>query len=261
MKFASESFKSLQRAQKYKQIQIIIYDESPFAWKSRVQELYAGKNVELIHGTEQKGSAAALFHLADYALKLGYKFGYIHLDDHVYIEHFEKLVTASEEFMLKNSDTKWLRFSGYPLIVNSKKPLFKIEESKVSFCGLDFDKREYKNNNFWTSPISKSLRKRETSYWTIALWHCLFDLEFLHDMLNIGLQPTYNLDFLKLYLRRRKVHLAHIELFFRSKGYYEKLLNSYPSSHFGYCNFQFVGFEMHRNSNWKVLIGERNEKI
>ena len=142
-----------------------------------------------------------------------------------------------------------------------KEAVWDIADNNVKFCGLEFGKTVSGNNNFWTSSVSESFKLSDESFWTIALWHCLYDLEFLRDILTISLKPSLNKDYLKLFLRRRKIHLAHAELFFRSKRYYQALLNKYPGSRFGYCNFQFVGFEMHRNSNWKALMGGQNDKI
>ena len=122
LEFASKSFNNLRAVQQRYKFTILVNDESPFEWKSKVQSVYVGDNVEVIHGTDQTGSAAALLRLTHYALNEGFKFGYIHLDDHVYNELFEKLINASECFMLSNKDVKWLRFSGYPIIGNTKKP-------------------------------------------------------------------------------------------------------------------------------------------
>ena len=191
MKFATDSFDSLKNAQQNYQFPIFVNDESPFDWKSDVQSLYSGENIEILHGIDQTGSAAALLRVAEYALSNGYKFGYIHLDDHVYIELFEKLLKVSEQFMIDRKDVKWLRYSGYPLIGNSQKPSWQITDHKLNFCNVEFTKTLYNENNFWTSPVLQSLQLGDSSYWTIALWHCLFDLEFLCDLLKVGMRSTF----------------------------------------------------------------------
>lgn len=258
--FAEVSFKSLTAHLPKSVLQIFIVDESPIDWKQSVIELYSDERVKLLHGCSNNGSAAALKLAVDEAKRHKFKLGYIHLDDHIYTELFSTLVPDGACQMNQDESIKFLRFSGYPLIHSEMEPL-KTSGDWMLIDEVKFKKIKTECNNLWLANLSDSFCNDASDYWTVTLWHCLYDLEFLSDILTFGSSFFLSKTSIKRKALKQKIHLAHIELYFRNFRLFEKLIAKWPQSKFGYVNFQFVGFEMHRNANWEDLLRSENRKL
>ncbi|MGV8059927.1 MAG: hypothetical protein AB2L12_18190 [Smithellaceae bacterium] len=214
-------------------------------WDKRAESIYTGKKeIIWIKGSGQ-GSATALLRCVEMAIAKGKYYGFIHLDDHIYCDPFSALLNAGFMAMEDNENLLWTRFSGYPLIYNKKSMLIKRND-KVIFDKVSLSPLRTPLYTLWQSPINNAVNYGR--YWPIAMWFCIFRLEFLKTIL-------------KWAIGNKAMNLGNVEAFFKEKGGFDLVVNSFSEFFFGYINMQFGGFEMHRNTNWQQLISAENNPI
>ena len=125
-------------------------------------------------------------------------------------------------------------------------PLVPNEQDRIVFDHVVLTPLRRSGFTLWQSPLSAKVN--EGSYWPIAMWFCIFKLDFLKNLLRWALATDVK-------------HLGHVEAFYKEKGGFRRVVDEYPQGLFGYINMQFGGFEMHRNSNWRELISGCNRAI
>jgi hypothetical protein len=215
-------------------------------WDHAVEIAYRHENVTFIRRQNKSGSASALREAVAHSMNAGFKFGFIHLDDHVYGEEFYALLKNGLVEMRGNPNLLCLRYSGYPLICNAA-PALKISNDD----SLHFDVvtlRPYRRSEYtlWSSELTSDLVRG--NYWPIAMWFCVFPLHVLLIILDDAIKAGCH-------------HLAHVEVFYRDSNNFELLAKKFPNSSFGYINMQFGGIEMHRNKNWRTLLQLPNQPL
>lgn len=188
------------------------------------------------------GSTYALSIIVKQAINDGFKYGFIHLDDHVYIEKFSDLVNFSINAFSNDKDLAWLRYSGYPVLYKNKKKLVNIE-NQINFDGVALVPDREANYTAWKSVLTSETN--EGAYWPVAMWFCIYRLDFLDFILDEGLKEGSR-------------HLANVESLFKNTNKFNLLLDKFKGTKFGYINMQFGGLEMHRNKNWHDLIDSEN---
>lgn len=214
-------------------------------WDARAEALYRAPATVWLAGTGS-GSAAALLAATDAALERGKTFGFIHLDDHVYCEPFGELITAGLEAMSVDDDLLWTRFSGYPIMYEGRSAILPDEYDRVAFDRVVLEPRRTERFTLWRAPLADTVN--EGRYWPIALWFCVFRLEFLRLLLVWGLEQNAR-------------HLAHVEAFYKEQNGFSRVTRAFPQGAFGYINMQYGGFEMHRNPLWRQLISGDNRAV
>lgn len=193
------------------------------------------------------GSAHALYNGIKHAISKGYKYAYIHLDDHIYNDKLNKLIYYSHQKMETDNNIKWFRYSGYPIIYD-KFTKIKSIDNKIKFDSIELNKNEINSDiTAWLSNINPE--NINGDYWPIALWHMLYRLDFLYDIFNYAL------------FKSKLKHLAHVELFYKDLVNYRYIVEKNPDAKFGYINMEYAGFEFHRNSNWADLMVMCNDCI
>ena len=178
------------------------------------------------------------------ARKVGAKYCFLHLDDHVYLPLFGQLLKHGYDALEANPDLMWTRYSGYPLIYEKRAALEK-DNDEVRFDAVTL--RPWRTPEYtlwWDSLEDKSVRGR---YWPIAMWFCIFRLVVLERLLEQA--PT-----------GAGRHLADVEVFYKQESNWEKFVSS-TGGKFGYINMQYGGIEMHRNKNWRELMRISNDEI
>jgi hypothetical protein len=212
-------------------------------WHKKSNEIYDKPNVSIIERFVS-GSASAVLRSVREAINKGKSFGFIHLDDHVYIPTLKSLIDhASKEFDY-DSSLMMVRFSGYPLIHNDFVPLT-YENDQILIDSVVLRPQRRKDYTLWWSFFNEN--SVDGGYWPIALWFCLYRLDFLEELLSYA--PV-----------QRIRNLGHVELFYKDKDNWRQFLKRVEGK-FGYINMQFGGFEMHRNKNWQELLQLPNEAV
>lgn len=212
-------------------------------WHNKAKEIYKNSNVTLIDRFGS-GSASAVLRSVREAMNQGFKFGFIHLDDHVYIDNFKVLIENAKDSFGYDKNLLMIRFSGYPLIYNGFKEIV-CENGRIQFDSVTLQPRREKDYTLWWSYFDR--HTIEGNYWPIALWFCLYRLDFLEKLLDY---PGV----------KRMKHLAHVELFYKNTENWHRFIEGYNGK-FAYINMQFGGFEMHRNENWRELINLPNHPV
>lgn len=207
--------------------------------------LYEDENAFIVK-REGRGSASALLYAVDRAIGHGFKYGYIHLDDHTYHPCLQTLMLHSIAEFTEQPSLAWLRFSGYPLISSAGRE-FKLLDDRVVCDNVVLEPQRRGKYTCWSAHIAKPIT--EGRYWPIAMWHTLYRLEILRTLLVRSTEHANSL------------HLAHVEEYFKSDPGAQWLAAEYNNMCFGYINMQFAGFEMHRNPNFKHLLAASNEPV
>jgi hypothetical protein len=214
-------------------------------WDEKAERFYSDEGVVWVCGPNL-GSASALLAAARVALDSGSTYGFIHLDDHIYCRDFGRLLTNGLDSMESESTLQWIRFSGYPIIYKNKADI-KISPMDT----IEFDRivlRPIRTDNFttWVSPLNEEVNNGE--YWPIALWFCIYRLDFLIEILEYSISNGAR-------------HLADAEVILKSAVGFKWVIDRFPKSTFGYINMQFGGIEMHQNKNWRELLNLSNREI
>ena len=214
-----------------------------FKWHEKTHELYNQQNVTLIN-RNGSGSATALSRAVQEARKQSAELVFIHLDDHIYIPILETLIQHALDALYRDPELLMVRFSGYPLIYNGMEPI-RIKNNQIFFDSVILIPNRTKEYTLWWSYFRENTI--EGQYWQIALWFCIYRLDFLQKLLcNDSV--------------RKMQHLAHVELYYKNKENWQKFINGLEGK-FGYINMQFGCIEMHRNTNWRELISLSNEVV
>ena len=216
---------------------------APFKYNQMAENIYMGQNITLINRIRD-GSASALLDGVLYARKLKAKYVFINLDDHIYIPQIADLVKHSIDAFSCNNSLLMVRFSGYPLIYNDKIPIV-CREDKIKFDSISLIPTRKHDYTLWAATFSQN--SIDNNYWPIALWFCIYQVDFLEKILTFCDINKYK-------------SLGLVESFYKKPANWKRLLDE-VSGQFGYINMQFGGFEMHRNKNWKNMINEPNEPI
>lgn len=212
-------------------------------WHEKSKEIYNGPNVTLIRRLAS-GSTSALLHALREARKKGSELVFIHLDDHVYVSIVKILVHYARDAFNRDEKLSIVRLSGYPLIYDNYVPLI-VENNRMSFDKVILQPHRMENYTLWWAYFREDTI--DGSYWPIALWFCIYRVQFLEKILsNLAVQNVK--------------HLGHVELFYKNRANWGEFVNRLDAK-FGYINMQFGGFEMHRNKNWQELIQLPNEPI
>lgn len=259
--FASTSFKSLKESLGRLTHPYIVVHDHPLArkivpsflasncaqllWNKKAEQFYIDEGVVWLAGLNL-GSASALLVAAKFALDAGSVYGFIHLDDHVYCRDFGRLLTSGMDAMERESSLQWIRFSGYPIVCNNKadiniSPMDTIEFDRIVLKPIRSD-----NFTAWVSPLVEEVNNGD--YWPIALWFCIYRLDFLIEILEYSVSHGAR-------------HLANAEVVLKSAGGFKWVVDRFPNSSFGYINMQFGGIEMHQNKNWRELLNLSNREI
>lgn len=218
---------------------------TPLRWDAKAKAVYESAQLTWLEG-DGTGSAGALLKAVDAAIANGQSFGFIHLDDHVYTESFGSLLLKGLSAMAADDNLLWTRFSGYPIMYNGRERLVPNQNDQIVFDGVALSPKRFENYTLWMSPLS--IAGNSERYWPVAMWFCIYRLPVLKQMLEWALV-------------HQTKHLAHVEVYFKSRGGFEKLLQAYPNGGFGYINMQFGGIEMHHNRNWSSLLKMSNEEV
>ena len=216
----------------------------PYArWHFKASEVYnQGKaHVKVRCGS---GSASAALEAAREASEKGAKYCFIHLDDHVYLPLFGKLLEHGYDALEADPELMWVRFSGYPLIYAKRTPL-QEKDDEVKFDGVKLRPWRTPEYTLWWDYLGKNTVRGR--YWPVAMWFCVFRLTFLESLLEQA--PT-----------EPGRHLADVEVFYKLESNWEKLVSN-SGGKFGYVNMQYGGIEMHRNKNWRELMRTPNDEI
>lgn len=212
-------------------------------WNLKAKEIYNRSNMILIRRFGS-GSASALQHALKEAGKQSANLVFIHLDDHIYIPEMKTLAHHAVDAFERDNSLSMLRFSGYPLIYNNFIPLA-YENDKILFDNIILRPRRRNDYTLWWSFFDEN--SVDGGYWPIALWFCMYRLDFLQKLLDY--KPV-----------RKMRHLANVELFYKDKSNWCRFLKEITGK-FGYINMQFGGLEMHRNKNWQELVQLPNKGI
>lgn len=214
-------------------------------WDERAQGIYSQDDLVWLHGMGA-GSAGALLTAVNAAMEKGKIYGFIHLDDHVYCEDFGTLLRFGLSAMEGRPDLLWTRFSGYPVMCDRRAPLIPTANNEIVFDGVILS--AWKNQDFtlWSSPLNVEINSG--NYWPVAMWFCIYQLSVLKTLLEWAVAEGTK-------------HLAHVELYYKNGGGFQRLMKNFPAGTFGYINMQFGGFEMHRNPNWQELLALPNNPI
>jgi hypothetical protein len=148
--------------------------------------------------------------------------------------------------MEERPDLLWTRFSGYPVMYEGRAPLVPDENDRITFDGVRLAPWRHDDFTVWSSPLTKEVNTGR--YWPIAMWFCIYRLSFLQMLLEWAVSEGAK-------------HLAHVELYYKNAGGFQRVLDSAPNGWFGYINMQFGGIEMHRNRNWEALLSMPNSAI
>lgn len=259
--FAADSLLSLRRHLTDKHVtQIVVHDHpaidrlvpkllkkffSRLRWDSKARALYESHDFIWVNGNGQ-GSARAMLEAVNVAISQGKTYGFIHLDDQVYADGFGELLGLGLQALEDHTGLLWTRFSGYPVIFDKKQFITADTNDQVIFADVRLSPMRKPQYTLWMSPLNEEANKG--TYWPIAMWFCIYRLSFLKTLLEWALETNTK-------------HLAHVELFYKSKGGYKKLMEAYPEGSFGYINMQYGGIEMHRNLNWRTLLSLPNEPV
>ncbi len=135
-------------------------------------------------------------------------------------------------------DLLWTRFSGYPLIFKDR-PEITVNNNNIAFDSVILHPHQHREYTVWSSPLNPQVNAGK--YWPIAMWFCIYRLSFLKTILDWSISKGVK-------------HLAQVELYYKKQGGFQRIIDNYPGSSFGYINMQFGGIEMHRNLNWKELL-------
>ena len=90
------------------------------------------------------------------------------------------------------------------------------------------------------------VRSSEGRYWPVAMWHALYRLDILRDLLARTIECN------------KSVHLAGVEEYYKNGAGMGWLEAAFGAIKFGYINMQFAGFEMHRNPEYQGLLDGPN---
>jgi|GEM_PF-1724623 len=216
-----------------------------FYLDNKARDLYSSKKTIWFDG-DGRGSASAMLKAVNVAISQGKSYGFIHLDDHVYRPDFGELLAKGVAAMDEHTDLQWTRFSGYPVIFNNRKPLQPSAEDLITFDGVTLRPHRSSKYTLWSSPLTSEANAG--NYWQVVMWFCVYRLGFLKQLLEWAVKGNSR-------------HLAHVETFYRKQANFQKILDRFPKSSFGYINMQYGGIEMHRNENWRELLALDNPAI
>lgn len=259
--FASASYTSLEKCLQGATLPHVVVHDSPKSkktlpkllhkwvssvhWDAQAKAIYGSPQLTWLEG-DGNGSAGALLKAVDAAIANGQSFGFIHLDDHVYTESFGQLLVKGLSAMAADDNLLWTRFSGYPIMYDGRERLAPNQDDQIVFDGVALSPKRSENYTLWMSSLTSEANSGK--YWPVAMWFCIYRLPVLKHMLEWA-------------LAHQTKHLAHVEVYFKSRGGFEKLLEAYPNGGFGYINMQFGGIEMHHNRNWPSLLKMSNEEV
>ena len=212
-------------------------------WVQKAKELYSGKNITFIQRFGS-GSASAILLAIREARNQGCSLAFIHLDDHVYIPIFRDLVSNALSAFDKDEELSMIRMSGYPIIHENYEPLV-VRDNKINFDSIELNRQDNDSYTLWWTFFQH--QSIEQNYWPIALWFCIYRIDFLEKLLTFDQVPGLK-------------NLCHVEKYYKNKDNWEKFLQS-VSGKFGYTNMQFGGLEMHRTEDWEELIKLPNTAI
>ena len=257
--FASDSYKSLRKALG-NDISMFVLHHNPkrmkiipelfrkympsLYWDKKVENIYAEKNTYLTrnHG---RGSASGLRESIINAMNKNKKYGFIHLDDHVYCNNFRKLFLMGIDALNDDENLLWVRFSGYPIMCNNC-PDYTRTGDQINFDTVTLNANRKPDYTIWHTKLDNKII--DGNYWPVAMWFTAYRLSFILKLLDWACESSV-------------LHLAHVELYFREKHGFDRLREAYPDGKFGYINMQYGGIEMHRNKNWESLLKTPNEPI
>ena len=256
--FAKKSFESLERTFGDHHRHIVVNDELSgtgvipegvrgwlpvIKWNEKAKEIYHKGNVTLI-GRCGSGSSSASLDAVLKAREEKVELIFIHLDDHIYIPAMRDLVEYACDAFRRDNELLMVRFSGYPQIYNGRIPLERVND-RISFDKVVLKPERRDEYTLWWSYFNEDTV--EEKYYSIALWFCIYRLEFLKKVLSYP--PVQGMK-----------HLCHVEAYYKNKENWKRFLKEVRGK-FGYINMQFGGFEMHRNKNWRELIEMPNNAI
>jgi hypothetical protein len=213
-------------------------------WDRTAESIYFGPNTRLVRRAGS-GSASALREAVQLADLDSATHAFIHLDDHVYCPGVRKLLEYGVDALQRDADLLWVRFSGYPVIYNERKPL-EVRENCVAFDTVNLNPTRRDEYTLWWSSLDAEIIRGR--YWPVAMWFCIYRLPVLAELLDRAILAGAR-------------HLAHVELHFRKEAGFEYLRTAYPNGRFGYVNMQYGGIEMHRNRNWRHLLELPNQPL
>lgn len=205
--------------------------------------LYESSNATVIR-REGRGSASAMLIAVQTAINQGFKYGYIHLDDHIYNHHLPSLIACSLQEFTRSPCLAWLRFSGYPIISAGGREFQRIGD-RIIFDEVVLEAKKKDHYTLWSAQIAE--RIAHGRYWPIGMWHSIFNLNFLMRVLKEAINVA------------NCAHLANVEEHFKSKTGARWLATTFGNMEFGYINMQFSGFEMHRNPHYQLLLAGQND--
>jgi hypothetical protein len=212
-------------------------------WSEKSKAIYSRSNVNLIRRFGS-GSASAILTALHEARHQDSNLVFIHLDDHVYLPILKVLVQHACDAFNRDEKLLLVRFSGYPLLYNNRLPLT-AENDRISFDSVILEPDRKENYTLWSTNFSENTI--DENYWPIALWFCIYRVDFLEKILTNALVHKLK-------------HLAHVELYYKNPANWRQFISRLDGK-FGYINMQFGGLEMHRNRNWQELIQLPNEPI
>lgn len=255
LNYATDSVRSLRQAVGNELLHVVVHDvpwyvtrlpsdiaaKLPYArWHCKSSEVYSQERTR-VRIRQGRGSASATLEATGMAREEGIKYCFIHLDDHVYLPAFGRMLRYGYEALEADQDLMWVRYSGYPLIYANRVPL-EQNGDEVRFDDISLRSRRESDYTLWWDDLKTSTVRGR--YWPIAMWFCIFRLEFLERLL--GEAPI-----------GAGRHLASVELFYKQESNWSDLIAG-KNGRFGYINMQFGGIEMHRNKNWRQLMQLEN---
>ena len=260
---AMKSYKSLKQNFENNEVDFIVAHDNPSIekfihpnfysifnatkWNSAGKLIYNdNKTSMVIENNKSCGSAVGLLNAVDKAISIGKEYAFIHLDDHIYISTFNKLIRFGLDSMERDKSLLWTRYSGYPIIHENRKEFRFNNNGEIIFDNVSLSPRRSNEFTLWSSYLQNNVN--EGSYWPIAMWFSLYRIDFLKVLLEWAIE-------------KNKKHLANVEEYYKSEGGFNRIIDKYKGGSFGYINMQFGGFEMHRNKNWKELLKIENKEL
>ena len=149
-------------------------------WNEKSKAIYNRSNVTLIRRV-RSGSASAILTALREARHRDSNLVFIHLDDHVYLPIFKVLVQHACDAFNRDEKLLMVRFSGYPLLYNNRLPLT-TENDRISFDSVSLEPDRKENYTLWWTNFSEN--NIDGNYWPIALWFCIYRIDFLKEILS-----------------------------------------------------------------------------
>lgn len=208
------------------------------------QKIYSG--CSLIEQKANRGSAGALLTTVQAAINRGFRYGYIHLDDHVYVPQLATLLEHAIDAFSSNPDLVWLRFSDYPLISGDGSS-FVTRDRVISFDRIALAPTPMQNYTLWLKPLA--VTDVQGNYWPVAMWHAIYRLPLLQQLLQHATNEI------------SAWHLCDVESYYKGQEGWDFAVQKACGMSYGYINMQFAGFEMHRNKNYRELLAMPNNPV